>query len=54
MTINLGAAYPGRVITGDPDYPLGKPRNVSNPGNGDGTPWEEKLVRDLVGATQGR
>jgi hypothetical protein len=52
MTLNLGTTYPGRVTTGDPDYPLGKPRNVANPGDGNGTPWEEKIAQDLHGSLQ--
>lgn len=52
MTLDLREAYPGQVITTDPDYPLGKARNRVHPGDGTGTPYEAKLVNDLHGSHQ--
>lgn len=49
MAINLGSEFVGKVGTATPDYPTGVPRNVSAPGAGDGTPWDEKLIKDFVG-----
>jgi hypothetical protein len=52
MAIDPSAVYPGQVITGDPDYPRGKARNVTVAGDGTGTPWEAQLVNDILGFQQ--
>ncbi len=52
MTLDLTARYPSQVITTDPEYPLGKARNRTAPGDGTGTPFEQDLVNDWLGATQ--
>jgi hypothetical protein len=52
MAIDPSLAYPGQTATGDAGYPYGKPQNVGFPGDGTGTPWEEKLVRDWFGYFQ--
>jgi hypothetical protein len=52
MALNLLLSYPGQVSSGDPGYPYGKPRNVTVPGDGSGTPWEQLLVRDIIGFLQ--
>lgn len=52
MTIDLTVEYPLQVDDTDPDYPLGKPRNRTGPGDATGTPWEERLVQDIVGWKQ--
>ena len=46
--------FRGRQV-GAPDvnYPEGVPRNVTSPGGGDGTPWEESLLKDIQGLMQG-
>ena len=49
MAIDLETTYPGNVDTATAAYPFGVPRNVSAPSAGDGTPWEEAIVRDLFG-----
>ena len=35
-----------------PAYPLGSARNITVPGDGTGTPWEQALVNDLFGFQQ--
>lgn len=47
MAVNLETTYPGRVDAADAEYPFGKPRNRTTPG--DGTPFDEALYRDYVG-----
>lgn len=51
MAIRPADEYPGQIAT-DADYPHGKARNVSTPGDGTGTPWEAKLVNDVLGFEQ--
>lgn len=43
--------YPLQVDT-DPDYPQGKARNRTSPGDGTGTPWEKDLVNEFIGSMQ--
>jgi len=50
--LNLITRYPGQIISGDPDYPLGKARNRVSPGDGTGTPFEEDLLNDILGSQQ--
>jgi hypothetical protein len=52
VTRKLQDLYPGQVISGDPNYPHGKPRNVGVLGDGDGTPFEEKWLTDYQGFVQ--
>lgn len=52
MAIKPKDEYPGQVITTDANYPHGKARNVSVPGDGTGTPWEAKLLNDIFGFQQ--
>lgn len=47
--LNLGTQYPGKVGPPVAAYPFGEPINVSAPGAGDGTPWEEAWVKDIEG-----
>lgn len=49
MAINLTARYPGKVGLANADYPTGEPRNVSADEAGDGTPWDELLIKDFIG-----
>jgi len=50
--IDPSAAYPGQVDNDPTNYPLGRPRNESTPGAGDGFPLEARWVRDLMGFFQ--
>lgn len=50
--LDLGARYPGQVVTTDPAYPQGKARNRVGVGDSSGTPYEADLVNDLHGAHQ--
>lgn len=52
MALIPGARYPAQTDNSDPNYPHGKARNVSLPGSGDGTPWEEDIVNDVLGFQQ--
>lgn len=52
MAIVPSAQFPGQIITGDPGYPLGKPRNVTVTGDGTGTPLRAQWVADLFGWQQ--
>jgi len=53
MAIRIIDQYPGQVGAPDTAYPEGIPRNVTSPGGGDGTPWEEALLKDMQGFFQG-
>lgn len=49
MAIDIATEYPGKVDTSDPtNYPNGKARNVSAPGDGTGTPFRAPVLNDLI------
>lgn len=49
MAIDIATEYPGKVDTSDPtNYPYGKARNVTAPGDGTGTPWVAPVLNDLI------
>lgn len=52
MAINPNSRYPTQTNAPDANYPYGSARNVSVPGDGTGTPWEEDIVNDLFGWQQ--
>ena len=52
MALNPFSRYPTKVDTGTSAYPYGVPRNVTTPGDGTGTPWEEDIVKDIFGFQQ--
>lgn len=52
MAISPQTIYAGQIDTSDPAYPHGKARNVTTPGDGTGTPFEERWVNDLYGFQQ--
>jgi hypothetical protein len=52
MAISPLAEYPGNVAPGSSEYPFGRARNVTVPGDGTGTPWEEAFINDLFGFFQ--
>ncbi len=50
--LNLNTTYPAQSTGPNANYPEGEPQNVFVPGDGLGTPWEAKLVKDFVGFMQ--
>lgn len=52
MALDLTTVYPGKIDGTDPDYPYGKAQNITNPGDGTGTPWEQQIVNDWLGFFQ--
>ena len=50
--INLETQYPGKITPSSSNYPYGEPRNITTPGDGTGTPWEEAWVKDMAGMQQ--
>lgn len=53
MAISPKTEYSGQVDTTDSvGYPEGKARNITDPGDGTGTPWEAKMVNDIFGFQQ--
>src|SRR6185369_18065530 len=52
MALSPKATYPGQLNETDPGYPHGKAQNVVVAGDGTGTPWEERLVNDILGFQQ--
>lgn len=53
MALDYRVTYPSQVLTDDLlNYPFGKPRNLSVPGDGTGTPLEAQWLRDVWGLLQ--
>lgn len=53
MALDLTLIYPGQIDTTDPTgYPYGKAKNIVNPGDGTGTPWERQIVNETLGFHQ--
>lgn len=52
MALKPGIKYPSQTDVDGTNYPLGKARNVSSAGAGDGTPLEKDWVNDLWGFLQ--
>lgn len=52
MAIRPADAYPGQVVTSDPEYPHGKARNVAYDGDPTGTPLHERWLNDVWGWCQ--
>lgn len=53
MAISPKDRYPGQVDVSDlASYPEGAARNITVPGDGTGTPWEQDLVNDIFGFQQ--
>ncbi len=44
--------FVGAILPADAEYPLGKAKNVSTPGQPDGTIWEEGVLNDIFGLEQ--
>lgn len=52
MSISISEQYPGKTAGNTTDYPFGQAQNVSAPGDGTGTPWEQAIVNDDQGFKQ--
>jgi hypothetical protein len=52
MALNINTTYPAQTNPPNANYPFGEPRNVTAPGAGDGTPWEQAILRDIYGFLQ--
>jgi hypothetical protein len=52
MAIIPAIKYPGQTTPADADYPYGSARNVTEPGDDTGTPFEKALVDDTLGFQQ--
>ena len=52
MAINLNTQYPGRTAGTNTNYPYGQGRNVTNQGDGTGTPFESAWFNDVYGFLQ--
>lgn len=52
MAIDLTVQYPGKIGPASGSYPYGEPRNVTTPGDGTGTPWEQAIVKETEGLKQ--
>lgn len=52
MALDLTTQYPGKIITTDPAFPYGKAQNITTPGDGTGTPWEQAILNDIIGDQQ--
>lgn len=52
MALKLSARYAGQTSAPSVAYPHGSARDVNNPGDGTGTPWQKDLVNDWLGFFQ--
>lgn len=52
MAINPGTRYTGKITAPSANYPLGSARDITTPGDGTGTPWEQNLINDVWGFLQ--
>lgn len=53
MAIIPSSEFPGKIDNSDLlNYPYGKARNITTPGDGTGTPWVANLLNDLFGMQQ--
>lgn len=52
MALSPKDRWPGNTVPGDPEYPFGRARNESVPGDKTGTPWEKDLINDIWGFQQ--
>lgn len=52
MAIIPNDAFPGKTAGVQPGYPLGQARNISIPGDGTGSPWDQLHVNDVWGMLQ--
>ena len=53
MALDLTVTYSGQIdATATSTYPYGKARNITTPGDGTGTPWDEDIINDWLGFFQ--
>ena len=52
MAISIAEQYPGKTAGTNTNYPLGEARNITTPGDGTGTPWDQAIVNDDQGFKQ--
>ncbi|MBW1725992.1 MAG: hypothetical protein JRJ62_00140 [Deltaproteobacteria bacterium] len=52
MAINPTTEFVGKIASDPTNYPYGKAKNVTTPGDGTGTPWIASLLNDIFGFQQ--
>lgn len=52
MAINPETSFPGKITASSAEYPFGKARNITIPGDGTGTPWDQLILNDIFGFQQ--
>ena len=52
MAINPKVDFPTKFGAVTAEWPYGEPQNISAPGDGTGSPWEERVVKDIMGLQQ--
>lgn len=52
MALNPSVNYPTKTAPVDSEYPYGKARDITTPGDQTGTPWRAPIVNDLWGWMQ--
>lgn len=52
MAINLFALFPLKSGSPSAPWPYGEPQDITNPGDGTGTPWEVSIGKDIMGLQQ--
>lgn len=52
MALDIETKYPGKSNAADADYPFGSARNITTPGDGQGTPLEQAWLNDSFGFQQ--
>jgi len=52
MSLNPYVKWPTKITAPSAAYPYGSAQNITVPGDGTGTPWDEDLVNDIFGFQQ--
>lgn len=52
MAINPINEFPGQISPPSNNYPFGEAQDITIPGDGTGTPWNDKVLNDLFGLQQ--
>ena len=52
MAITPSSEFPGKIAAPTTEFPYGKARDITTPGDGTGTPWRAALANDIFGAQQ--
>ncbi len=52
MALNPTTSFPGQIAAPSAGYPFGEARDITIPGDNEGTPWRADLINDIFGFQQ--